>query len=60
MIINPSDWDNDDTDDPEQWENEYWEDGEDIDTCPWCGSTTCSALDVNGQLICRGTGRFIP
>jgi len=63
MIINPSDWDNDDTDDPAYWEaeaEEYWDDGDPIDACPWCGSTVCGYLDNDGQLTCCVTERFIP
>lgn len=62
-FVNPSDRDNDDTDDPDYWEDiadEYWDDGEHVDTCPWCGSIFCAHLDNDGQLFCSITKRFIP
>jgi hypothetical protein len=55
-IINPSDDDNEETDDPE-----YWEDGELIAACPWCGGDgSCRHLDDDGNPICAITRKFIP
>lgn len=62
-FINPSDWDNDMTDDPSYWEyeeDEYWDDDEHVDTCPWCGSIFCAFLNKDGQLECCATKRIIP
>lgn len=55
MHHNPSDDDNDRTDDPE-----YWEDGEDVLTCPWCGSIVCGSMDLDGNIICTFTRKMIP
>lgn len=46
MIINPSDWDNDQTDDPDFWEEQFIENDYDAGD----GWETCQ--------LCRGTGKI--
>lgn len=54
MIVNPSDWDNEETDDPDFWEED------EVEPCPWCGSDICAHLDENGILTCCVTKKIIP
>ena len=53
-------WNSDDEVDGYDPDPEYDENGEDMETCPWCGSTYCGHIDDDGCLVCCVTKRIIP